>query len=61
MILTDEERNKFATYLEQLAASSDAIAKQADSMKMNVLAKNQRIEAMSCTIVAKLLRSKETV
>lgn len=72
--LTQQERDKFALWLEKEAEQSDMIAKQADSMKggrddignqHNVIweqvASRERMWAATCTIVAKRLRSIESM
>jgi hypothetical protein len=62
IILTDEERERFAAYLEQSAASDDAMAKQSESMNYDVmksLAKMLRQRAAAAMIIARDLRNTE--
>lgn len=69
MFLTDAERNRFADWLEFDAAQSNAMAKQMDTFATQpgggahyaVLAKRERAEAMAALIIAKKLRSTESV
>lgn len=61
--LTDQEREKFALYLEQDAASNSAMAEQMKKMDpagaMGMLAKKYKAEAAAAMIVAAKLRSIE--
>lgn len=72
--LTEQERGKFAKWLEKEAEQSDLMAKQADSMKggrddignphnamWEQAAKRERMWAAACQIVAKRLRSIESM
>lgn len=63
--LTQEERDKFATWLEYQAKADHKMAEQIKDMRgppsmAEVLAKKYRVEAMAKEIVAKVLRSIET-
>lgn len=62
--LTDQEREKFALYLEQDAASNRAMAAQMEKMDptgtMGMLATKYKNEAAAAMIVAAKLRSIET-
>lgn len=61
--LTDAERQKFAAYLEQDAASgramADQVAKLGGGGPMEAMAKKLRAEAAAAQIVAAKLRSIE--
>ena len=66
MLLTDEERIRFADYLERDASSNDGMAKQLegndrlpDAIRIT-LVKQKRTLAMAQMIVAKELRSAES-
>jgi len=61
MMLTDDERDRFAIYLEQDAADSEQMAKQCESIGQAVIAKKYRMESVATTIVARRLRSVETM
>lgn len=62
--LSDEERQRFAAYLEQDAANDAAMAEQIEKMgggpPMEMMAKKMRTEATAARIVAAKLRSIET-
>jgi len=62
--LTDQEREKFALYLEQDAASNRALAEQMQKMDttgtMGALASKYKNEAAAAMIVAAKLRSIES-
>ena len=62
--LTDAEREKFALYLEQDAASNSALAAQMEKMDptgtMGMLATKYKNEAAAARIIAAKLRSIET-
>lgn len=62
--LTDAEREKFALYLEQDAASNRAMAAQMEKMDptgtMGMIATKYKNEAAAAMIVAAKLRSIET-
>lgn len=64
LMLTDAERERFASWLENEAASSDALVEQmvklGTSMSMSDLAKKYRVNGMAQRLVAKLLRSIES-
>lgn len=60
MLLTNEERQRFADYLEMDAESGEQLAAQMDKMKNPItdqLAKQHRIEAQAARIVARRLRA----
>jgi len=62
MLLTKEEREKFAAYLQQDAESSDAMAKQFDKMSSPVvreMAKRERSYAAACLLIIHKLLSAE--
>ena len=61
--MTDAERKRFATWLEQDAASNAAIAKQAEKLGPAgiLIAKMNRQEAMAEMIVARRLRNTESL
>jgi hypothetical protein len=62
MLLTQAEREKFAAYLEQEAASDEAIIRQGQKMGMHEsLLKQWRLQVLAATVVAKKLRSAESV
>jgi hypothetical protein len=61
--LTQQEREKFAAFLEQEAESALGLAEQAEKLKTpptDSIAKKLRIEVAANRIVAGLLRSTET-
>lgn len=62
--LTDQERAKFAAYLEQDAAATDGLVKQLGNLGANpatdMLTKKMKAEATAARIVAAKLRSIET-
>lgn len=61
-LLTDAERNRFATWLEQEAMQGDAMAKQMEGMNMpKELITRERNEALAAKIIANKLRSTESV
>lgn len=63
-MLTDTERERFATWLEQDAAGSNGLAKQADRLPPSVgvpLAKRLRTEAAAQLIVAAKLRNTQSM
>lgn len=61
IVLTDAEREKFATYLEQDAASNSAMADQVQKigggLPMEAMAKKLRAEAAAARVIAAKLRS----
>ena len=61
--LTEEERERFATYLEEYAASDGALAEQLDKVGPHFLAKKYRAEALAAKVIAAKLREthEETV
>ena len=61
--LTDAERNHFADWLEQESASSEVLAKQAESLgpSFHVVVKRLRMEAAATMMVAKRLRNTESL
>ena len=62
MILTAEERTKFADYLEQCAMDSEGIAVQLEKLDQGSIAKAKklRLEASAQRIVSAILRTTET-
>lgn len=62
MLLTDEERKKFAEYLETDVMSSEALLRQMEKLPgMETFAKKTRIEIAAMMMVAKRLRNTELV
>lgn len=63
MILTEEERNKFASYLEQDAKDGDAIEQQMANLGdyTDPIRKQIRVESMAARVIAKKLRSTESM
>lgn len=60
--LSKEERDKFASYLEQEAESDKLILTQMEKLSgMEPLIKHKKIEILSYLTVAKILRSIESV
>jgi len=60
LLLTAQERERFAGWLEREAASSEAIAAQMETSSIpQVLTRKLRAEAAACKIVASILRSTE--
>ena len=64
LLLTQEERDKFAAYLEREAVSADAIATQMEKSGLppavrDVSVKRYRMEAAAAAFVARKLRSTE--
>ena len=61
MLLTDEERAKFAAWCRNEANSTHAIVDQMKAMPgVEALTKQKRIEAMACLVVAGILGSFES-
>lgn len=63
IILTDEERDRFAKWCEINAESADGMASQLEQHPVGtiaVLAKQLKFEAAACAFTAKKLRSTET-
>ena len=61
MLLTNEERERFAAYLEQEARSDLAILEQMEKSNMPAaLIQKYRVEAMAAQVIAKKLRSTES-
>ncbi len=62
MLLTDEERRKFAEWLEQDAASCRAIADQLEKLgpMHHAMANKERIDAIAEMLIAKKLRNTES-
>ncbi len=57
-LLTDEERSRFVAYLDNVAASNEAVARQMVEIAVpEVLISRQRNEAAACRVVAEMLRS----
>lgn len=59
-ILSDDDRRRFALYLEQDAHDNELLAAQLDKIGQLLGAKKYRTEAMAAKIIAKKLRSVET-
>ncbi len=60
IVLTAEERARFALWCRQEAASSDGMARQANTMVgLEVVVKKYHTEAMAALIVAKVLEGIE--
>lgn len=60
-MLTEEERNRFAAYLEQDAASTDGIIEQVKKLgNMEPMVRKLITESAAFKIVAAKLRSTET-
>lgn len=57
--LTNEERDRFAAYLERGALDDEAMAKQCEAIKEVIIAKRLRTEAMAAKIIAAKLRATE--
>ena len=61
-LLTDQERDRFASWLEQEASDGEAMAKQIETMTKGAgpvlaLAKKERAEALAARVIAAKLRS----
>lgn len=62
LLLTDDERARFAAYLERTAADDEAMITQMEAIKApEVLIKRTRTEAIAAKIIAAKLRSIESV
>jgi hypothetical protein len=62
--LTDQERQRFADWLEMEADSNEGLAAQMDKIAgpmMGEVSKRQRIEAAAMRLIAKRLRSTESM
>lgn len=60
MLLSNEERTKFAQWCEQEATSTRAILQQMEKLKMpEAVTKKQRIELAAVSVVYKMLTSGE--
>ncbi len=60
-LLTDQERERFAWWLESQAYSSLEIANQMDKIGVGALSERNKVEAAAYTTVAKILRSTEAM
>lgn len=63
MVLSDEERDRFAAYLESTATDNEGLARLMDlvsSAPTAEIAKKYRTEALACRVVAQMLRSCHT-
>ena len=58
--LTEQEREKFAIYLDQCADQDKKMAEELEKLSHGPIAKKYRTEAMAQKIVAGILRSWET-
>ncbi len=63
LTLSQDERDRFATYLEEQAKTNKELAVQAKKLGAagEVIAKRSNVEAMAEEIVARKLRSIETI
>jgi hypothetical protein len=62
MTLTQDERNKFAQYLEQCAHESEMLLEQMQSLGLpEVMCQLQQMETHSARFLAKKLRTTESV
>lgn len=55
--LTQEDRDRFATWLEEEAATDDKLAEQAEKLAAPAFVKMKRAEALAARVVARKLRS----
>ncbi len=60
MVLTQEERDKFAQYLEEQAATNETLATEADKIGIQGISMVLRLDAKAFSHVAKRLRSTHT-
>lgn len=60
-LLTDKEKERFAWWLEHQAQSSFEMAKQGEKINLPMLVQKETAEAMAYTVVAKILRSTQSV
>ena len=60
-LLTQTERDRFAWWLEHEAQTSLGMAEQAEKLGVTSLVQKETAEAMAYTVVAKILRSTESV
>jgi len=60
MFLTQEERDKFAAYLEEQAATNETLAKESDKLGIRGISDVLRLDAKTFSHVAKRLRSTHT-
>jgi hypothetical protein len=62
MTLTQEERDKFAQYLEETARDNKALEQQLERLHpTDEMRKRLRIEEMAARVIAKKLRETESV
>lgn len=62
IFLTDHEREHFAAWLEQEAESSRLLLKQLEKLPQGVVvADHMKLEAAACALIAKKLRSTESM
>jgi hypothetical protein len=59
-MLSDQDRERFAAYLEREAASDEQMAEQCEKLGHAPMVKKLRAEAMAARIIASKLRSIET-
>jgi hypothetical protein len=57
--LTNEDRDRFAAYLEQSAKDDDALAKQCDAIGQPRVGLKMRTEAAAAMLIARKLRTTE--
>jgi len=64
LLLTEQERHRFADWLEMEAASSEGLALELDKLfggSVAAIAKQHRMEAAASRLIAKKLRSIESM
>jgi len=63
ILLSDAERERFASYLEEEARTNDGLAQQADKLGPVgvMLAKKLRSDGLAASLVARQLRNAETM
>lgn len=60
-MLTEQERNKFADYLEHEAATDQGMIEQCEKLSgMEPIIKKMNVERMAALVIARKLRSIET-
>ena len=60
-LLTETERERFAWWLEHQAQTSFDMAKQGEKLGLQGLVQKETAEAMAYTVVAKILRSTQSM
>lgn len=61
ILLTSDERTRFARYLEAEAHSDKKLAIECEKIGHSTLAQKYRVEAMAAEVLAKKLRQTETM